>query len=1160
MTSLRILGPIEAWAGDRRLGVGGPRQLALLAYLVLNANRAVPNDVLVEALWGSSRSGSDNRLQMAVARLRRALAPLEESSAATLRTVGGGYLLAVAPAEVDAEVFTLRVHDGLTALDARDGAAASASLVDALALWRGPPLAEVGFEDFAQPEIRRLEELRLVALEGRIDADLQLGRHGSLAGELEALLAAHPSRERIAGQLMLALYRGGRQHEALEVYQRTRLHLGEELGLEPGPALKNLQAQILEQAPSLAAVSDGHPVRLAMHPTSGSGGSRSSPVRAPLPSRLEPHGPPVFVNRETERAVLRAALQDVVASGRRAAVITGDPGIGKTRLVSEFAREAHTAGTLVLAGRCDEGLDLPYQPFVEAFEELVAHASPEMLEEHVARYGDSLSRLVSGLPQQTDASAVPAAPSEAERYVLFRAVEGLLDSACATSPVLLVLEDLHWADPPTLRLLWRLVSSPRRTPLMLVATCRVAELAEDRPLRQLLADAHREPNVVRLDLPGLGSEDVVELIRAIGDRAADTADDQLVRALEASTDGNPFFITELTRSLLETGALSSADGRWHLIDGADVAARLPLSVSETLAARVRSMGENVRRCLRVAAVLGEEFDLDLVAELAELPDDSTPADALDRAVERSVLLEVPTRPGRFRFVHVLMQRYLYGELGSARRTEMHRRVAEAMEARSQDGRWSNAELARHWVAAGESELTKARRYAALAGDDALAKLAPEEARRWYDLALELLTRQPGAARSEQSDLLVRRGDAERQAGDRRFRETLLDAAELAQEAGDEECLVRAALANTRGMQSQTGVVDEARIATLRAALRIVGERDSPERARLLAMHAAELMYSQDWGRRIELSDQALAIARRLDDPQALTTVLNMRFVTLLAPHTHEERLSNTLEAVGAAERVRNPIARFYAYHWRAYVCIEAGDLVEAHAWLAREGEIAERFRQPTALWLARSDEANAAIVAGDLETADRLAADALEIGRHGEPDALACFAAQQTSIAYAVGRLGELAPMLAETVAANPGVPGFRATLALAQLQDGRVIEAEAALTRAVALGFEDLPRDVTWLAVICIYAQVASQLERAPAATAVYELLAPWEEQIAFPAFGVWGPVALHLSALAICTGDLERARRHLASAADMAERAGAPLWREWASELATRLTEITR
>jgi len=253
LTSFRILGPVEAAAGERRLAVGGPTQVKLLAYLALHANRAVSADALVDAVWGSARSGARNRLQMAVARLRKALEPLDNRAGGVVRTVGGGYLLAVGPGELDADAFEAQAEEGRRALHGGDPASASELLRGALALWRGPPLAEVAFEDFAQADIRRLEELRLVALENGIEADLQLGRHAEVVGELEALLVNQPSREAFAGQLMLALYRCGRQADSLEVYQRTRARLVDELGLDPGPALNLLQAAILEQSPRLAA-------------------------------------------------------------------------------------------------------------------------------------------------------------------------------------------------------------------------------------------------------------------------------------------------------------------------------------------------------------------------------------------------------------------------------------------------------------------------------------------------------------------------------------------------------------------------------------------------------------------------------------------------------------------------------------------------------------------------------------------------------------------------------------------------------------------------------------------------------------------------------------------------------------------------------------------
>jgi tetratricopeptide (TPR) repeat protein len=507
-----------------------------------------------------------------------------------------------------------------------------------------------------------------------------------------------------------------------------------------------------------------------------------------------------------------------------------------------------------------------------------------------------------------------------------------------------------------------------------------------------------------------------------------------------------------------------------------------------------------------------------------------------------------------------MQRYLYRELGSARRTDLHRQIALAMESRADPDASQVAEVARHWLEAVDVEVETALRYSILAGDDALEKLAPDQARRWYEGSLELLARGHGPRDAQRCELLIKRGEAERQAGDRRFRETLLEAAEIAVRIGDEDKLVRAALANSRGMQSETGVVDEGRMETLASALRIVAAGDTAQRARLLAMQAAELMYSREWERRVRLSDEAVAIARRLDDADALSAVLNLRFVTLLAPETLSERQANTVEAVTVAERLSDPLIRFYAYHWRAYACIEAGDILAARSWADRERDIAERFRQPTTLWLRRADEANLAIIAGDLDLAGELATAALEIGQHSEPDAFACFAAQQTSIAFERGTLGELIPVLEQAVRDNPGVPGFRATLALALSEAGRLEEARKLIEQPVASGFVDLPYDVTWLAVACIYAHVSSSLGDSQAARVLYPMLEPWSEQIAFPAFGVWGPVSLYLGSLALMLGDVDAAERHLLAAARAAIRAGAPIWEARAASRLGQLAQMAR
>ncbi|HXO10322.1 MAG TPA: BTAD domain-containing putative transcriptional regulator [Solirubrobacteraceae bacterium] len=1146
MIKIRILGPVEVGTDGHPVPVGGRKQLKLFALLVVHANQAVSSDVLIDTVWGSAGSGADNRLQMAIARLRKVLEPLTSDHGPMVRTVGGGYMLVIAPGELDADVFAELVADGRRSLKGGDPERGVELLDQALRLWRGPPLADVSFEDFAQATIRELEELRLSALDTRVEALLELGRHAEVIGELEARLARHPTREAAAEQLMLALYRSGRQADALDVYQRTRERL-DELGLLPGSALKELEKEILDQTV---------PVRNRGDPARRPQGLPTEPPQrdavVPLPVRVQPYRPSAFVGRRLERDVLIRALNGTRVSGRRAAFVTGEPGIGKTRLVSEIASEAFAQGRLVLAGRCDAGLDVPYQPFVEALEHYVEHADTELLSTYVATYGKSLARLVPALATRLSEEPPDSVhASESELLVLYRAIEGLLTMASTDRAVLLILEDLHWGDVPTVKLLRQLLTSTRRSPLMLLSTCRLTELGDDHPLRELLADLYNEAHVLRVNLRGLHGDDLVELVRGIVDGLPDGPDRHLALALDERTNGNPFFITELVRGLVESGVLFDDGGGWRIDDGLLAAQRLPLTISEMLARRLHRLGSDVRRCLSVASVIGVEFDLDLVSTASDRADT---ADALDAAAADELVIEVPSRPTHFRFTHALTQQYLYNEIGAARRADVHRRVAIALEIRLKKGRAPAAELARHWLAAGDAQADNALRYSILAGDEALAKLAPDDARRWYQVALESLAPEAAGSEEQRCDLLISRGIAERQAGAGSFRETLLEAGEIARRIGDRDRLVACALANTRGMQSETGVVDEARIAILEAALRVVGDHDSIERALLLAMEGAELMYSRHWDRRVSLSDEALSIGRRLGDPSALITVLNLRFVALLAPATLGERRANTVEAVAVAERLSDPLARFYAYHWRAYACIEAGDMIGARSWAGREREIADRYRQPTTLWLATADAANLAIVAGDLQAADQLAASALEIGRNGEPDALACYAAQRTSIAFEAGRVPELVPLLEQAVAANPGVPGFRATLALALAEDSRLDGAQTILTDVAASGFADLPYDVTWLAVMCIYAYVSSAVQDAAAAEAIYKLLKPWRTQVVFPAFGVWGPVELYLGALALVMGSAA-AGAHLSKAAEVAHRAQAPRWEARIAALRKRL-----
>jgi WD40 repeat protein/DNA-binding SARP family transcriptional activator len=319
----RLLGPLEIGAADRTVELAGRGQKALMSFLLLHANERVTNEALLEALWGRDSGRSVKRVQMAVARLRKALEPFADDHEPVVRTVPGGYVLDIESGDLDAEVFAGLAKEGAAMLEAGDPDRAARRLREAEALWRGPALVDVAYEAFAQDAIRRLDALRITAIEDRVDADLALGRHGELIPELEGLVAAHPTRDRLARQLMLALYRCGRQVDALAVYQRTRTQLASEFGLDPGPELQRVQARILAQDPLL---------------------ERGA---AELPAELDTGEAVPLAGRRAEYAWLRERWDRARSGTGLIAVLAGPRGIGKTRLAAELAGTVHGEGAAV---------------------------------------------------------------------------------------------------------------------------------------------------------------------------------------------------------------------------------------------------------------------------------------------------------------------------------------------------------------------------------------------------------------------------------------------------------------------------------------------------------------------------------------------------------------------------------------------------------------------------------------------------------------------------------------------------------------------------------------------------------------------------------------------------------------------------------------------
>jgi DNA-binding SARP family transcriptional activator len=684
--------------------------------LLLSANQTVSRDRLVDGLWGEKAPEKVAKsIQTYISRLRKILPP------AILRTRPPGYVLELQPEQLDVHRFERLLAAGQRALAEGNAELASASLGEALALWRGPALAEFRSEPFAQGEAARLEELRLSAVETRVEADHARGRHAELVGELESLVAQHPLRERFRAQLMTALYGAGRQAEALAAYQDARRILVEQLGIEPGRGLRELEQAILRQDPSLDL----------LPPPAAPPESRAelSSVARPAPERRPGS---VFVGRERELAVLLSALDDAVSGRGRLVLIGGEPGIGKSRLAEELASQAGDSRAEVLWGRCWEaGGAPPYWPWVQALRSAVRGCSPEQLRAELGSGAAEIAEVVPELRQRLpDLGALPpvADPQQA-RFRLFDSIAGLLRNASVRRSLVLILEDLNWADDGSLLLLEFVARELADAHVLLIGTYRDIDLSRRHPLAKTLGELARERLFERVLLGGLSHEDVERFIDAT---CAFVPDQALVRALHTQTEGNPFFLGEVVRLLAEEGALTpealGTPERWS--------ARIPEGVREVIGRRLERLSGPCNDTLTVASVIGREFALDQLTRLMDDLSEHRLLEVLEEALAAHVIEELPG-PGRYQFTHALIQGTLANELSLAMRARLHARIAEALEQLyGAQIETHAAELAHHFAEA-QAILgpDKVARYSALAGEAALTAHAPEQALAHFQLAL-----------------------------------------------------------------------------------------------------------------------------------------------------------------------------------------------------------------------------------------------------------------------------------------------------------------------------------------------------------------------------------------------------------------------------------------
>ncbi|QRY54769.1 AAA family ATPase [Mycolicibacterium septicum] len=851
--------------------IPGAKPRAILTMLGLHGGSVVPADVLMELLWGDDPPRTAAKaLQTHISALRHALGD------GFVLTEGTGWRLNTA--ETDASRYKSLAKSGRDALGAGDTGGAVTRFDEAVALWRGIP--ELPDCRRGVSEKTRWIEGHAALVEDRADALLATGRAAEIIGDLEAAVADAPLRERRWGQLMLALYRAGRQGEALGAYRRARSLLADELGVDPGPELRRLEAAIVAQDPELEAPATQHVpsvtravtflltdiegstaawetdadamalalarhdelveqvvtsrggrliktrgegdatfsvfdrpsaaaaaaielqdaifhepwplaepmrIRISLHTgeaelrdgdyfgravnraarlrSQASGGqilcsgataelvidtlsddvalvdlgmrqlknlarpehifelrlqtaespppAGDTPIeRPPMPAVLSGPGP--FVGRARELAELLAAWHQTVLAGTRAVLIAGEPGVGKTRLAGEWGRQAYEQGAVVLYGRSDEDLGAPYQPFAEALRTLVPCVGTSRL--RGLRGVEALLPLVPGLTDVLpDLAAPPHGDPDTERYALFDAVVALLGVASVEAPIVLVLDDLHWAAKPTLLLLRHLLRFGEHARVQIVGTYRSTDLDRSHPLAAMLADLHRDGSANRIALNGLDEDDVSTYVAEAG-----YDDEELARALASVTGGNPFFLIEALRHVDESG------GHWD-------PSTLPQGVREAVSRRLSRLPVETNKALAAAAVVGSQFALELVEQVVG----QDLVDAFDEACQAAILIEEPG--GRYRFNHAIVRQSLLAELASVRRMRLHQRIAATLETTPGADDELLADLAHHYFeCAWAGNALKAVEYCRRAADQAMTRLAYEGAADLYDHALHAL--------------------------------------------------------------------------------------------------------------------------------------------------------------------------------------------------------------------------------------------------------------------------------------------------------------------------------------------------------------------------------------------------------------------------------------
>jgi len=856
--------------------------------------------------------------------------------------------------------------------------------------------------------------------------------------------------------------------------------------------------------------------------------SRRSPAR-------NPGAPEAFVGRERELAFLTGALARAIAGAGGLALLIGEAGIGKTRTALEFERLARAAGAEVHWGRCWEGEGAsPFWPWVQVLRSICAATSAPSIASSPG--AEAVAVLVPDAVPGAEPRSDGAVGTQESRFRLFDGLTCFLVHLAQRRPMVLILDDLHRADLPSVLLLRFLASSLSRSRLLVVGTFRDTDVTAWDPASEPLLALARTPEVFELPLAGLTAAEVGAFMAAV---TGSEPEPELVARVHADSEGNPFFATELVRFSLPAGTGARGDG------GSATPLAVPQTVRQTILVRMGKLSNECRGLLDAASVLGREFDTVTVEQMTGL----APARVLTllgEAVDQRLVVAMPGAIGRFTFLHALFRESLYEALGPAGRAKLHRGAAEALEAvyPAPDGERLAAIAHHHFQAAPLGDGARVLEWGVRAADHAMDRCAYEEAARFYGLALQILERTPALPPETRFEVLLAHARAWYAAGERALAAKSRAAAlALARSHGLPREFARAALTGATELQV-IGALDREAVDTYRAALAGLAERDDRLQAALLAHLAMQLTVASETRAEAERTAQrAVTIARRAGDAAVLGDALFALRYVIWRPETLGERLAMAEEILGIAERTGSQEVALKGLHVRILALEEMSDVQSLNAAIAEHGRLAEAFRGPYYRSLNVAYRLMVAGLQARFQEAGALATELLTYDGRGHNDTR-LFAEVSSFMLF--HETGEPLRADAEDRLRLLGVylPAAACLLPALLTDLGCPGEARECLDILARDNFAGAPADHTGLASRCIVAEAVARIGTEEQAAALYDAIRPFGHLCPVLGHTSFGPASYYLGLLAGKLGRTAEAEAHFLEALAKAERMGAPSW----------------